>query len=69
MYRRYFYIQLNKPTLYHADVRQVELLHKCCLLECYEPFCEEVEERYNLRYIGKGWREDRHIVDKLEKYR
>lgn len=69
MYRRYFYIQVGKPTLQHRNVRQVELLHRACLLECWEPFDEPVEEQYNLRYLGKGWRGDRHICDKVEMWR
>lgn len=64
----HYYMQLSKPTL-RINVRQAELIGRHCLLECYEEYDEHFIEMFNLRYLGVGWRNDRHIVDKVELYR
>ncbi len=66
--RYYYYIQLSVGILNHKNIRQAELKPKHTLLECYGQFSDEYIDRHRLIYIGRGWKSDPHIAEKLRRY-
>lgn len=64
----YYYIQLSVGILRHKNIRQAELKAKFALLECYKQFEDEYIERNKLIYVGHGWKNDPHIIERLNRY-
>ncbi len=65
-----YYMQLSKGLITkHKNIRQAELMQIGTLLECYGQFSNNEIDLYKLVYIGQGTRNDKHIIDKIQKYK
>lgn len=65
-----YYMQLSKGLIAkHKNICQAELMKFGTLLECYGLFSDDDINLYKLIYIGNGSRNDRHIVDKIKRYK
>ncbi len=65
-----YYMQLSKGLIIkHKNVHQAKLMRYGTLLECRGLFTYEEIGLYKLVYLGKGSESDKHIADKIQRYR